>query len=131
MDIAKMMSLKRKVIALLVLAATLSSSTAQSVKVLTANPDGAQRGDTWAQLNGSVQITSDSSICLRFRIRVFRLLTAVLYLFDIRDSYSDPISFEVYFEKIRTIYGGYGKFYSLPDNLVTNTWYHYCQAQAS
>ena len=60
-----------------------------SVAILSANEDGAQRADTWAQYGDVVSIAGDSTLCLRFNIRVFRLLTAVLYLFDVNDSDDD------------------------------------------
>ncbi|KAK8407781.1 hypothetical protein O3P69_002371 [Scylla paramamosain] len=136
------------------------------VRVLTFNGDGRQRGTTWASYGDpAVRLSGDYTVCLRFNIWVFRLLTAVLYLLPTDDpdedrklpdlhgglgvgdcvvyrcnkpqpqraSHDSPrhsaISFEVYFEKIRTKYGGYGRFYPLPANLATNKWYHYCQVR--
>ena len=52
------------------------------VRVLSANLDGMQRGDTWAKRDGMVTLSGDSTICLRFNIAVFRLQTSVLYLFN-------------------------------------------------
>ncbi|XP_045131153.1 uncharacterized protein LOC123516112 [Portunus trituberculatus] len=99
------------------------------VRVLTFNGDGRQRATTWASYKDVVRLPGDYTVCLRFNIWVFRLLTAVLYLLPTTDPDEDPISFEVYFEKIRTKYGGYGRFYPLPANLATNKWYHYCQVR--
>ncbi|XP_076058520.1 uncharacterized protein LOC143035535 [Oratosquilla oratoria] len=100
-----------------------------SVGVVSFNQDGAQRPTTWMTYNATVRLPGDSTICVRFNIGVFRLLTAVIYLLATHDYDEDPISFEVYFEKIRTKYGGYGRFYPLPANLATNKWYHYCQVR--
>ncbi|XP_068250178.1 uncharacterized protein [Palaemon carinicauda] len=102
---------------------------ADAIRVLSFNSDGQQRGDTWIRYNTSVDVPRDYTLCVRFNIKVFRILTAVIYLFNVRDFDDDPISFEVYFEKIRTKYGGYGRFYPLPSNLATNKWYHYCQVR--
>ncbi|XP_071529468.1 uncharacterized protein [Panulirus ornatus] len=100
-----------------------------SVRVLTFSGDGVQRDNTWIKYGETVHLPKDYTLCLRFNIWVFRLLTAVVYLLATQDYDDDPISFEVYFEKIRTKYGGYGRFYPLPANLATNTWYHYCQVR--
>ncbi|XP_045114123.1 uncharacterized protein LOC123506251 [Portunus trituberculatus] len=101
------------------------------VKVLTLNRDGAQRGNTLAEYGEPIAVRGDYTLCLRFNIIVFRLLTAVIYILDQKDYDELPISLDVYFEKIRTKYGGYGRFYPLPNNLATNKWYFYCQTRNS
>lgn len=54
---------------------------AAGVRVLTFNGDGVQRATTWASYGGpAVSLPGDYTLCLRFNIWVFRLLTAVLYL---------------------------------------------------
>ncbi|MPC11863.1 Glycine receptor subunit alpha-4 [Portunus trituberculatus] len=108
---------------------SMSRKGGAGVRVLTFNGDGRQRATTWASYKDVVRLPGDYTVCLRFNIWVFRLLTAVLYLLPTTDPDEDPISFEVYFEKIRTKYGGYGRFYPLPANLATNKWYHYCQVR--
>lgn len=51
------------------------------MRVLTFNGDGVQRATTWASYGGpAVSLPGDYTLCLRFNIWVFRLLTAVLYL---------------------------------------------------
>ncbi|ROT62341.1 putative neuronal pentraxin-1-like [Penaeus vannamei] len=130
------------------------------IRVLVFNGDGAQRETTWAQYGATVRAAGDYTLCLRFNIWVFRLLTAG-GLPALHEDFDDDrggrsgagavgrtcvkkaeaaasspppsppaaISFEVYFQKIRTKYGGYGRFYPLPANLATNKWYHYCQVR--
>ncbi|KAK7084747.1 hypothetical protein SK128_000421 [Halocaridina rubra] len=106
-----------------------SARCEESIKVLSFNEDGRQRASTWVKYNDTIEVPEDYTMCLRFNIGVFRLLTAVVYLLKTSDNDDDPISFEVYFEKIRTKYGGYGRFYPLPANLATRKWYHYCQVR--
>lgn len=52
------------------------------MRVLTLNGDGEQRGNTFAEYNATVAVTGDYTLCLRFNIIVFRLLTAVIYILD-------------------------------------------------
>lgn len=56
------------------------------VRVLTINGDGEQRGNTWAKYNSTVAVKGDYTLCLRFNIIVFRLLTAVIYILDRKDN---------------------------------------------
>ncbi|XP_042235290.1 uncharacterized protein LOC121874999 [Homarus americanus] len=125
---------QRSVLAVLVIIMTARITSSQkggggTIRVLSFNMDGAQRDNTWIKYGESVRMAEDYTLCVRFNIWVFRLLTAVIYFLATQDYDEDPISFEVYFEKIRTKYGGYGRFYSLPANLATNKWYHYCQVR--
>ena len=55
------------------------------MRVLTLNSDGAQRGNTWFEYGKPVGVRGDYTLCLRFNIIVFRLLTAVIYILDKRD----------------------------------------------
>ncbi|XP_076058656.1 uncharacterized protein LOC143035676 [Oratosquilla oratoria] len=98
-----------------------------TVGVATFNEDGQRRITTWMKYNTTIRIGVDMTLCFRFNIGVFRLLTAVIYIQDIAHPDSNPVSLDVYFEKIRPKVGGYGRFYPLPANLATNKWYHYCQ----
>ncbi|XP_063883285.1 uncharacterized protein LOC135112636 [Scylla paramamosain] len=118
-------------VAILLNHTTYAQKGGKEVKVLTLNGDGAQRGNTLAEYGKPIAVRDDYTLCLRFNIIVFRLLTAVIYIVDQKDYDEMPISLDVYFEKIRPKFGGYGKFYPLPTNLATNKWYFYCQTRNS
>nr|XP_053628974.1 uncharacterized protein LOC128686190 [Cherax quadricarinatus] len=100
-----------------------------NVRVVTFNGDGAERGTTLMKYTKVVRMVRDYTLCLRFNVHLFRILNAVIYFLTATNYDEDPISFEVYFEKIRTKFGGRGRFYPLPANLGTNKWYHYCQVR--
>ncbi|KAK7084709.1 hypothetical protein SK128_015489, partial [Halocaridina rubra] len=101
----------------------------KTIKVITFNPDGKQRSTTSMRLARDIQDSPSYTLCLRFNIWVFRLYNAMIYLQNIIDADINPISFETYFQKIRTKYGGFGKFYEMPINFAAEKWYHYCQTR--
>ncbi|KAG7158336.1 hypothetical protein Hamer_G032103, partial [Homarus americanus] len=58
----------------------------QTVQVMRFNGDGARRSDTWLEYGDApLVVTGDYTLCLRFNIQVFRLLTAIIYLLDTTD----------------------------------------------
>lgn len=60
------------------------------VGVMTFNGDGVQRGSTYAVYSGdAVRLPGSYTLCLRFNVWVFRLLTAVLYLLSTDDPDED------------------------------------------
>lgn len=61
-----------------------------AVGVMTFNGDGVQRGTTYALYGGpAVSLPGSYTLCLRFNVWVFRLLTAVLYLLSTNDPDED------------------------------------------
>lgn len=58
--------------------------------VMTFNGDGVQRDSTYAVYSGgAVRLPGSYTLCLRFNVWVFRLLTAVLYLLSTDDPDED------------------------------------------
>lgn len=70
----------------LLLILTVKLSTDNVVKVLAFNMDGAQRDNTWIEYSEvPVKVSGDYTLCLRFNVWVFRLLTAVIYILNSLD----------------------------------------------
>ncbi|KAK4329205.1 hypothetical protein Pmani_000433 [Petrolisthes manimaculis] len=52
------------------------------VRVVSFNLDRVQRGNTWIDYGEEVAVREDYTLCLRFNLKVFRLLSSVIYLLD-------------------------------------------------
>lgn len=67
-----------------------ADTTSEAIRVLTFNGDGVQRPNTYARYGGdAVNLPGSYTLCLRFNVWVFRLLTAVLYLLPTDDPDED------------------------------------------
>lgn len=62
------------------------------IRVVSFNLDRVQRDNTWLEYGEKVAIREDYTLCLRFNLKVFRLLSSVIYLLD-KDNYDNAREF--------------------------------------